>query len=90
MCVQTVVKQCFEFQHYIKCKSILICNCFFRNELDPDNPQHDIYAAQIVSNLIQELESKVTAGDNFLMRLKLSEAASDFRVCIFTFYFFFY
>lgn len=53
---------------------------FIRSELDPDNPQHDTYAAQLVSNLIQELESKVTAGDNFLMKLKLNEAASDFRV----------
>lgn len=54
--------------------------CNFRNELDPDNPQHDTYAAQLVNSLIQELESKATAGDNFIVRLKLSEAANDFRV----------
>ncbi|XP_054716983.1 signal transducer and activator of transcription 5B-like [Uloborus diversus] len=48
-------------------------------ELDPDNPQHDTYLAQIVNTLIQELEAKISTCDNFLMRVKLSEAASDFK-----------
>ncbi|XP_035220237.1 signal transducer and activator of transcription 5A-like, partial [Stegodyphus dumicola] len=50
------------------------------NELDPDNPQHDTYAAQLVNNLFQQLELKVSTGDDFVMRLKLREAANAFRL----------
>ncbi|XP_042900970.1 signal transducer and activator of transcription 5B isoform X2 [Parasteatoda tepidariorum] len=50
------------------------------SELDPDNPQHDTYCAQIVNSLFHQLEQKISAPDqDFLMRMKLTEAANEFR-----------
>lgn len=48
-------------------------------ELDPDNPQHEAYASSLVMALIQEIESKANSEENFLMKLKLGQAAQQFR-----------
>ncbi|XP_023221755.1 signal transducer and activator of transcription 5B-like [Centruroides sculpturatus] len=48
-------------------------------ELDPDNPQHEQYAGNLVAALVQEVESKLASEENFLIRLKLSEAATFFK-----------
>ncbi|XP_055953288.1 signal transducer and activator of transcription 5B-like isoform X2 [Argiope bruennichi] len=48
-------------------------------ELDPDNPQHDIYIAQVVNAFFSELENKLASVEDFLMRIKLTEAANEFR-----------
>ncbi|XP_013779006.1 signal transducer and activator of transcription 5B-like isoform X1 [Limulus polyphemus] len=50
------------------------------SELDPDNPNHENYAARLAVSLIQELEKKASSEDlNFIMKLKLDEAAVYFR-----------
>ena len=57
--------------------------CCKRNEVDPDNPQHDQYVSGLVNALINELEMKantLTSEDMFLTKLKLIETASNFRV----------
>lgn len=54
-----------------------------RSDVDPDNPQHEQYAASVVGALIQELESKAQALTNeefFLTKIKLQGAAEMFRV----------
>ena len=55
----------------------------FRSDVDPDNPQHEQYAASVVGALITELESKAQALTNeefFLTKIKLQGAAEMFRV----------
>jgi signal transducer and activator of transcription 5B len=55
----------------------------FRNDIDPDNPQHEQYAASVVAALIQELINKaqsLTSEEFFLTKIKLEEAANMFRV----------
>uniref|UniRef100_T1JJU0 Signal transducer and activator of transcription n=1 Tax=Strigamia maritima TaxID=126957 RepID=T1JJU0_STRMM len=50
--------------------------------IDPDNPAHEGYAAGLVASLIQELEAKaqqMNSAEFFLMKLKLSETANMFR-----------
>ncbi|CAG0897387.1 unnamed protein product [Darwinula stevensoni] len=51
------------------------------SDLDPDNPAHEQIASAMVTALIQELERTYMATDdaNFVMKLKLSEAAATFR-----------
>ncbi|XP_032786524.2 signal transducer and activator of transcription 5B isoform X1 [Daphnia magna] len=52
------------------------------SDVDPDNPQHEQYAASVVGALIQELESKAQALTNeefFLTKIKLQGAAEMFR-----------
>lgn len=54
-----------------------------RSDVDPDNPQHEQYAASVVTALIQELESKalgLTNEEFFLTKIKLQGAAEMFRV----------
>lgn len=48
-------------------------------ELDPDNPQHEQYAGNLVAALVQEIENTLASEENFLIRLKLSEAATFFK-----------
>lgn len=48
-------------------------------QLDPDNPQHEHYAASLVTSLIQEIEQKANTEEHLVMRLKLSQAAQHFR-----------
>lgn len=51
--------------------------------MEPENPQHEQYIANLVISLIQELESKAASlntDDMFLTKLKLMEAAKNFRV----------
>ncbi|KAJ8681673.1 hypothetical protein QAD02_017465 [Eretmocerus hayati] len=51
-------------------------------DIDPDNPQYEQYIANLVESLIQELENKAASlntEDLFLTRLKLMEAAKNFR-----------
>lgn len=60
-----------------------------RTDVDPDNPQHEQYAASIVAALIQELETKALALTNeefFLTKIKLQGAAEMFRVSILLFF----
>ncbi|GIY42857.1 hypothetical protein CEXT_389131 [Caerostris extrusa] len=47
-------------------------------EMDPDNPQHDVYIGQIINNFFSQLEAKQENVD-FLTRLKLNEAVNEFR-----------
>ncbi|KAL0269585.1 UNVERIFIED_CONTAM: hypothetical protein PYX00_007268 [Menopon gallinae] len=52
------------------------------NDIDPDNPQHERYVVPLVNAFIVELEAKAssfTSEDLFLTRLKLMEAAAEFR-----------
>ncbi|GFY54746.1 signal transducer and activator of transcription 5B [Trichonephila inaurata madagascariensis] len=49
------------------------------NDLDPDNPQHDLYISQVANNFVHQLEAKLSTVDDFLMRVKLNEAISEFR-----------
>jgi signal transducer and activator of transcription 5B len=49
-------------------------------DLDADNPQHEIYASNLVVALIQEIETRANAEENFVLRIKLSQSAQDFRV----------
>ncbi|XP_046451786.1 signal transducer and activator of transcription 5B-like isoform X2 [Daphnia pulex] len=52
------------------------------SDVDPDNPQHEQYAASVVGSLIQELESKaqiLTTEEFFLTKIKLQGAAEMFR-----------
>ena len=56
---------------------------WFRNDIDPDNPQHEQYSASVVTALIQELETKaltLTNEEFFLTKIKLQQAAEMFRV----------
>ncbi|XP_076677869.1 signal transducer and transcription activator Stat92E isoform X2 [Andrena cerasifolii] len=51
-------------------------------DVEPENPQHEQYIANLVISLIQELESKAASlntDDMFLTKLKLMEAAKNFR-----------
>ncbi|XP_066595837.1 signal transducer and activator of transcription 5B [Prorops nasuta] len=51
-------------------------------EIEPENPQFELYISNLVVSLIQELESKAasfTTEDMFLTKLKLMEAAKMFR-----------
>ncbi|XP_015432515.1 PREDICTED: LOW QUALITY PROTEIN: signal transducer and activator of transcription 5B [Dufourea novaeangliae] len=51
-------------------------------DIEPENPQHEQYIANLVISLIQELESKAASlntDDMFLTKLKLMEAAKNFR-----------
>lgn len=55
----------------------------YRTDIDPDNPQHEQYATNLVTSMIQELEAKansMTTNDLYLTKLKLMEAANMFRV----------
>lgn len=64
-------------------------NCY-RNDIDPDNPQHEQYATSVVAALIQELVNKaqsLTSEEFFLTKIKLEEAASMFRVSILSCFF---
>lgn len=57
--------------------------CWTRSDVDPDNPQHEQYAASVVAALVQELESKANALTNeefFLTKIKLQGAAEMFKV----------
>ena len=57
----------------------------FRSDIDPDNPQHEQYAASVVQALIQELEAKAMSLTNeefFLTKIKLQGAADNFKVRI--------
>lgn len=57
----------------------------FRSDVDPDNPQHEQYAASVVGSLIQELESKaqvLNTEEFFLTKIKLQGAAEMFRVSL--------
>jgi len=52
-------------------------------DIDPDNPAHEIYVNELVRSMIQELDSKannMNTEELFLTRLKLTEAANMFRV----------
>ncbi|XP_025832756.1 signal transducer and activator of transcription 5B [Agrilus planipennis] len=56
----------------------------FWSDVDPspDNPQHEQYVANLINQLIQEIENKaaVVAGQEFfLTKIKLAEAAKVFR-----------
>ncbi|XP_058798217.1 signal transducer and activator of transcription 5B [Phymastichus coffea] len=52
-------------------------------DIEPDNPQYEQYIANLVESLIQELETKAASLSNtddlFLTRIKLMEAAKNFR-----------
>ncbi len=49
-------------------------------DLDPDNPQHEIFASNLVVTLIQEIETRANVEDNFVLRIKLNQTAQEFRV----------
>jgi len=52
-------------------------------ELDPENPFHESHITQLISALIQELEVKAASmanEDPYLIRVKLINAAQNFRV----------
>jgi len=69
--------------------TIDVCTFSYRSDIDPDNPQHEQYAASVVAALIQELESKaltLTNEEFFLTKIKLQGAAEMFRVRIFYLY----
>lgn len=56
---------------------------YCRTDIEPDNPQYEQYIATLVRSLIQELETKAASlntDDMFLTKLKLMEAAKNFRV----------
>lgn len=56
---------------------------YYRTDIEPDNPQYEQYIATLVRSLIQELETKAASlntDDMFLTKLKLMEAAKNFRV----------
>lgn len=67
-------------------KHLLSLFFFFRNEIDPDNPSHSQYAQSLVSQLIQEIENKALSYANnedlFLVRMRLDEAATSFKVML--------
>lgn len=67
-------------------KTFVISFFFFRNEIDPDNPSHSQYAQSLVSQLIQEIENKALSYANnedlFLVRMRLDEAATSFKVML--------
>ncbi len=51
--------------------------------LDPDNPAHEQYIGSFVAALIAELERKANSmvnEDPYLIRIKLLNAAQNFRV----------
>lgn len=57
----------------------------FRTDIEPDNPQCEQYIANLIGSLIQELETKaatLNTEDLFLTKLKLIEAAKNFRVSV--------
>ena len=61
-----------------------VISFYDRSDIDPDNPQHEQYAASVVAALIQELETKaltLTNEEFFLTKIKLQGAAEMFRVC---------
>ena len=48
-----------------------------------DNHEHDVFASQLRDNLIKMLDEKaaeLSSEDMFLMKLKLQETSSQFRV----------
>ena len=64
---------------------VLISHSARRSDVDPDNPQHEQYAASVVGSLIQELESKaqvLNTEEFFLTKIKLQGAAEMFRVSL--------
>ncbi|KAH6929480.1 hypothetical protein HPB50_000580 [Hyalomma asiaticum] len=48
-------------------------------DMDPDNPAFDMYAPNVLSSLLEELQLKASTEDNFVMRLKLLEAVNSFK-----------
>lgn len=48
-------------------------------DLEIDNPQHESYAAHLVETFIREIEAKVNQEGDFVNKLKLSQAAHNFR-----------
>lgn len=54
-----------------------------RTDMEPENPQHQIYIANLIESLIQEIDTKAATLNQeelFLAKLKLMEAAKTFRV----------
>ncbi|KAK8769892.1 hypothetical protein V5799_013640 [Amblyomma americanum] len=48
-------------------------------DLDSENPSFEMYAPALVSSLLEELQRKASAEENFVMRLKLLEAVNSFK-----------
>lgn len=56
-----------------------------RTDIEPENPQYEQYIASFFDSFIRELEAKAESlhtEDLFLTKLKLMEAAKNFRVSI--------
>ncbi|GAB6019391.1 hypothetical protein CHUAL_000975 [Chamberlinius hualienensis] len=52
------------------------------NEIDPDNVNHEVCAAELLMALTHELETKASllnGPENFLMKIKLSDSANHIR-----------
>lgn len=55
----------------------------FRTEIDPENPQHEQYAASLLDSLTHELQvraSSLPADQHFITKMNLVEAANNFQV----------
>lgn len=75
-------KQLDKFWWPLPAQIILKPICF-RTDIEPDNPQCEQYVTNLIGSLIQELETKaatLNTEDLFLTKLKLIEAAKNFRV----------
>lgn len=73
-----ICKEWKNFYNSYTCRSV-------PDGLESSNPQYEQYTANIITQFIQELESKAASlntEDLFLTKLKLMEAAKNFRVNI--------
>lgn len=46
-------------------------------ELDPDNQQHEQYVNTLIPTLVNQLQAVVGSEENFLMKIRLTEASSN-------------
>jgi len=52
----------------------------FTTELDLSNPQHEEHAAQLVAQLVAQLESKAMENPDFLIKNKLEQIVENFKL----------
>uniref|UniRef100_A0A0K8T940 Signal transducer and activator of transcription n=1 Tax=Lygus hesperus TaxID=30085 RepID=A0A0K8T940_LYGHE len=56
--------------------------CFRSVDIDPDNPQHEQFASNLLMSLVQELHvraNSLSAEEHFITKIKLMDAASSFQ-----------
>ena len=65
------------------CSELCVCLCGVRHLLDPDNPAHEARAAELLQEMLVQLNSKVKElqGDDFLIiRIRLQQSCTEFQV----------